>query len=99
MADEEPDAIATLARALDATADAMATAPASMTANLECRLAGLQDRFLATRAVTLADLEARLRQIRAIVAGLGEPGYLLHLVDAALADIAAMNAEPSTAEF
>jgi hypothetical protein len=91
---ETDGGLVTLARALDRAADALAAAPASMVANLECRLAGLQDEFLATRAAGLADLEVRLGQIRAIVAGLGEGGYLLHLVDAALADVRALQALP-----
>lgn len=88
-------AVAALARALDQAGDALAAAPPSMVANLECRLAGLQDRFLAARAGGLGDLEARLGQIRAIVAGLGEGGYLLHLVDAAIADVRALQALPA----
>ena len=90
MTEDAQDQLAALARALDATTAELAAAPASMVANLECRLAGLQDRFLVTRAVTRADLQARLTQIRSIVAGLGEAGYLLHLVDAARADVAAL---------
>jgi len=35
----------------------------------------------------LGDVEARLGAIREIVAGLGEGGYLLNLVDAAIADV------------
>lgn len=61
-------------------------------ANLECRVADLQQRVLATPARSLADIEARLIVIRELAASLGEPGYLLQLIDATLADIRAMRA-------
>lgn len=59
---------------------------------LECRVADLQQRVLATPARSLADVEARLRVMRAVAASLGEPGYLVHLIDATLADVRAINA-------
>lgn len=59
--------------------------------NLECRVADLQQRVLTTPARTLSDIEARLSLIRAIAASLGEPGYLVQLVDATLADVRAMH--------
>ncbi len=59
-------------------------------ANLECRVADLQQQVLATPARSLADVEARLSLIRAIAASLGEPGYLVQLIDATIADVRAM---------
>jgi hypothetical protein len=57
---------------------------------LECRLADLQGRFLSTPATSLGDVVARLEAVREIVVSLGEPGYLLHLVDATLNDVRAL---------
>lgn len=57
---------------------------------LECRVADLQQRVLATPARSLADVEARLLVMRAVAASLGEPGYLVHLIDATLADVRAI---------
>ncbi|TVR97353.1 MAG: hypothetical protein EA406_09825 [Rhodospirillales bacterium] len=77
-----------------ATALEALTAPgAGARGNLECRASDLQQRYLATPAKTLDDVESRLRVIRDIVAGLGEPGYLLHLVDATLADLRALRSD------
>ena len=59
---------------------------------LECRVADLQQRVLVTPARSLADVEARLRIIRAVAASLGEPGYLVHLIDATIADVRSMDA-------
>lgn len=59
---------------------------------LECRVADLQQRVLATPARSLADVEARLLVMRAVAASLGEPGYLLHLIEATLADVRSMDA-------
>jgi hypothetical protein len=59
---------------------------------LECRVADLQQRLLVTPARSLADLEARLLVMRTVAASLGEPGYLVHLIDATLADIRSMRA-------
>lgn len=66
---------------------ALATPGAGAIGNLECRVADLQTRFLATPARTLADVAARLALIRDLVAGLGPAGYLLQLVDATLKDV------------
>jgi hypothetical protein len=60
--------------------------------NLECRVADLQERILVTPARTLSDVEARLVIMRDVVTSLGEPGYLLHLIDATLADVRSMAA-------
>jgi hypothetical protein len=60
--------------------------------NLECRVADLQERVLATPARTLLDVEARLVIMRDVVASLGQPGYLLQLIDATLADVRSMAA-------
>jgi hypothetical protein len=60
--------------------------------NLECRVADLQERILVTPARTLSDVEARLVIMRDVVTRLGEPGYLLHLIDATLADVRSMAA-------
>lgn len=59
---------------------------------LECRVADLQQRVLLTPARSLADVEARLLVMRTVAASLGEPGYLLHLIDATLADVRSMGA-------
>jgi hypothetical protein len=63
--------------------------------SLECRLADVEQRFLATPARTMGDLEARLVAIRDLVAGLGPRGYLLDLVEATLADVRALAPRPS----
>lgn len=80
-------------RALEASLDALAAAGAAERPNLECRIASLQNQALSARAGDLDDLEVRLRAIRSLVAGMGEPGLLLHLVDAALADVDALKAK------
>ncbi|MCU0893939.1 MAG: hypothetical protein MUD06_06370 [Rhodospirillales bacterium] len=87
--------LATTQRDLDATLSALAEAGAAERPNLECRIAGLLDRALAIRANDLSDLEVRLRAIRVLVVGMGEPGLLLNLVDAALADVDALKARSS----
>lgn len=74
-------------RAMDQARAALGEAGSGAVGTLECRLAGLQDTFLATPARDWRDLEARMLAIREIVVGLGERGYLSHLVDAALADV------------
>jgi len=51
------------------------------------------DRALTIRANDLSDLEVRLRAIRVLVVGMGEPGLLLNLVDAALADVEGLKAK------
>jgi hypothetical protein len=89
-----PDSeLAATQRALEASLDALAAAGSAERPNLECRIASLQDRALSTRAGDHDDLEVRLRAIRSLVAGMGEPGLLLHLVDAALADVDALKAK------
>ena len=72
---------------LDLALAALATPGAGAIGNLECRVADLQVRFLSTPARSLADVAARLTLIRDLVAGLGQPGYLLQLVNATLADV------------
>ncbi|HSO43884.1 MAG TPA: hypothetical protein VLR47_13780 [Rhodospirillales bacterium] len=84
--------LAATQRALEATLTARATAGSAELPNLECRIASLQDRALATRANDLDDLDVRLRAIRVLVVGMGEPGLLLNLVDAALADVDCLKA-------
>ncbi len=79
-------------RELDVARQALAEPGSGSIANLECRLADLQVRFISTPAKSLADIEARLQAIRDIVATLGREGYLLQLVDATLHDVAAMQA-------
>ncbi len=66
--------LAAAQRALEAMLAALATAGSAEQPNLECRIASLQDRALATRAEDLDDVEVRLRAIRVLVVGLGEPG-------------------------
>lgn len=80
-------------RALDATPAALDEAGSAELPNLECRIASLQDRALSTRAQDLDDLEVRLHAIRVLVVGMGEPGLLLNLVDAALADVGSLKAK------
>ena len=77
-------------RAIDQTQAAIADETSGAMGMLECRLAGLQDTFLSTQAADWRDVEARLIAIREIVAGLGQKGYLAHLVDAALEDVRAL---------
>lgn len=79
-----------LKRELDQALQAVAAPGAGNLANLECRLADLQQRFIATPAADLAGVETRLVVIRDLVAGLGPRGYLLDLVDASLADVRAL---------
>ncbi len=79
-------------RELDVTLAALAEAGSAERPNLECRVAGLLDRALTIRAHDLADLEVRLRAIRVLVVRMGEPGLLLNLVDAALADVEGLKA-------
>ncbi len=81
-------------RAMDQARAALSEEGSGAVGMLECRLAGLQDTFLATPATDWRDLEARLMAIREIVVGLGEKGYLLHLVDAALADLRRLGQSP-----
>jgi hypothetical protein len=85
--------LAATQRALEATLAALDTAGSAERPNLECRIASLQDQALVTRARDLDDVEVRLRAIRVLVVGLGEPGLLLHLVDAALADVRSLKAK------
>mgnify|MGYP001228361268 CR=1 FL=1 len=85
--------LVTAQRDLDATLDALARAGSAERPNLECRIAGLLDRALTIRANDLSDLDVRLRAIRVLVVGMGEPGLLLNLVDAALADVEGLKAK------
>ena len=77
-------------RELDAAAAALLSCGSAERPNIECRVASLQDRFLAREATSLDDLAARLDVIRALVVTLGEPGLLLNMVDAARADVEAL---------
>lgn len=88
----ENSELALTKREMDLAADALATAGAGSIGNLECRMADLQVRFLTTPARTLPEISLRLEAIRSLVAGLGEPGYLLQLVDATLNDVRGMSA-------
>jgi hypothetical protein len=90
--DADRDDLARIRRELDQALVALATPGAGAVGNLECRVADLQGRLLATPAATLADVETKLLAIRDIVAGLGPAGYLLHLVDATLTDVRALAA-------
>jgi hypothetical protein len=85
--------LVTAQRDLDATLEALAQAGSAERPNLECRIASLLDRALTIRANDLSDLEVRLRAIRVLVVGMGEPGLLLNLVDAALADVEGLKAK------
>jgi hypothetical protein len=77
-------------RELDQAAAALRQPGSGSIANLECRLADLQQRFLATPACTLEDVEVRLAAMRDLIAGLGARGYLLDLAEATLADLRAL---------
>lgn len=93
---DDPETMRSLAetrRELDHALAALATPGAGALGNLECRVADLQVRFLATPARSLAEVATRLALIRDLVAGLGQPGYLLQLVDAALADVERLRVE------
>jgi hypothetical protein len=79
-----------LKRTLDQATSALESAEAAMLPNLMCRVSDLQDRFLKAEARSLGDVEARLTAIRDLVRGLGPAGFLLHLVDAAIADVRAL---------
>lgn len=87
MADDDSATVAEAKRDLDKALAALAEPGAGARANLECRVDALQVRLLDARARSLGDVEARLMAIRDVVAGLGEGGYLLNLVDAALGDV------------
>lgn len=95
MADDDAAApLAETKRELDLALVALATPGAGAIGNLECRVADLQVRLLAP-ARSLADIAARLTLIRDLVAGLGQPGYLLQLVNATLADVERLHAKSS----
>jgi len=91
----EQNRLSATKRQLDMAAGALAQPGCGAIANLECRVADLQQHFLATPAATLGDVVVRLEAIREIVVALGEPGYLLHLVDAAIGDVRAIAAASS----
>jgi hypothetical protein len=78
-------------RDLDAATLALHQPGAGAPANLECRLADVQQRFLTTPATSLADVVLRLEVMADIVRGLGEPGYLLHLIEATREDVGALS--------
>lgn len=84
-------------RELDHALAALAAGGSGATGTLECRIASLQQTLLETPATSLDDIEARLQVIRTLVAGLGEPGYLLHLIDATLGDVHALRAAGKSA--
>lgn len=85
MTEENP--LAETKRQLDLAVAALQQPGAGTLANLECRVADLQQRLLTAPAATLADVSVRLTVIRQIVSTLGEPGYLLHLVDRVIEDV------------
>lgn len=89
------DSLGELKREIDHAMNALPKIETSALSNLMCRISDLQSRFLGTEARTLADLEIRLGMIRDIVAGLGEPGFLLHLIDAALNDVRLLQGQQS----
>ncbi|MCU0837270.1 MAG: hypothetical protein MUE49_00935 [Rhodospirillales bacterium] len=91
----EENRLAETKRQLDHLAAALAQPGAGALSTLECRLADLQQRLLITPAQTLDEIAVRLDAIREIVAGLGEAGYLLHLVDASIRDVRALAARAS----
>lgn len=91
MRREQPatPSLSALGRELRYALDALAEPGAGTRASLECRAADLRQRFLATPARDLPDIEARLVLIAELVASLGE-GYLLDLVRGTLGDVRAL---------
>jgi hypothetical protein len=79
-----------LARELRQAITALDEPGAGARGNLECRVADLQERVLVTPARSLLYVEARLVIMRDVPASLGEPEYLLQLIDATLADVRSM---------
>lgn len=77
-------------RQLDLAVAALRQPGAGALANLECRVADLQQHLLTAPAATPADMMIRLETIRQLVASLGEPGYLLHLIDRVIEDVRAL---------
>jgi len=98
MDNDDGPSVAETKRDLDKALAALGEPGAGARGNLECRVNDLQVRLLGTRARDLGDVEARLMTIREIVAGLGEGGYLLNLVDAAIADVGALRSDDESAE-
>lgn len=96
MSAQGQDRLAELKREIDHAMNALPKIETSALSNLMCRISDLQSRFLGTEARTLAELEIRLGMIRDIVAGLGEPGFLLHLVDAAVNDVRGLQGQKGT---
>lgn len=90
------DSLGELKREIDHAMSALPRIETSALSNLMCRISDLQARFLGAEARTLAELEIRLGMIRDIVAGLGEPGFLLHLVDAAVNDVRSLQGQKGT---
>jgi hypothetical protein len=88
--DETGSPIARISNELQLAQQALREPGAGALGNLECRVADLQGRLLATRARTLADVAARLEVAAALVASLGPRGYLLDLIEASIADLRAM---------
>jgi hypothetical protein len=84
-------------RELDHALAALADGGSGAAGTLECRVASLQQALLDTPATSLDDIEARLQVIRTLAAGLGEPGYLLHLIGATLSDVHALQAAGKSA--
>jgi hypothetical protein len=95
MSTQGHDSLGELKREIDHAMNALPKIETSALSNLMCRISDLQSRFLGTEARTLAELEIRLGMIRDIVAGLGEPGFLLHLVDAAVKDVRVLQGQRS----
>lgn len=54
--------------------------------SLECRVAGLRDELLATPALSLDDLVAKLEVLRAVISTTLGEGYLLDLCQAIVRD-------------
>jgi hypothetical protein len=87
MKTENAPALAQIGRELTLARQALHEPGAGAPGSLECRVAGLHDRFLSTPARSLADVAARLEVIRSVVEGLGPRGELLDLVEAGIADV------------
>jgi hypothetical protein len=83
----EDSPITRLKRELNAAQQALREPGAGAPANLECRVADLQERLLSTPARTLGDVAARLDVARTIVRSLGPRGYLLDLIETCIADL------------
>lgn len=90
--DAEGSPISRLGRELNVAQQALHEPGAGAVANLECRIADLQERLLSTPARSLNDVAARLDVARTIIQSLGQRGYLLDLIETCIADLSILAA-------